>query len=546
MNYQDTQQYLDLHSLKRDFVTDKFDWSFNDEKLLITIPIKDQDGKLLYNKYRHLTGDAKFSADAGSHPILYLSKYIAKYEDIILCEGEPDCVRLWQEGIPATTGTFGVSTFSEKIAKPLAGKNVYITLDTDEAGQKALQKYGETLSNIGANAFVVTLPSDIKDTSEYFTQGHTRADFLKLKKEAIPFGQYILNQSKEKYPILDNETFQSTEYPPVKWIIKSILRAGGFSIIAGEPGVGKSLVTLSMIKAISEGKPWLDRFETTQLNILRIDKENTPADIQQYFKTMNLRSPNIYNFFSEDGLTFVDEKGNLTEAANYLSSFIKEKQIDLVILDSAIDFVMGDENSSTDVATNINMWKQIFSPATVLAIHHESKQDPRSKRKAADRLRGSSVWTSAPQSIMSLSVSSLSHPERLTFEHPKVRGGKKITPFEIEMSIRPDPFKPGETIVDGFKYIGEVNLPEKMEERAKELIVEYLLSRQEEWVLAKDIKSTLSLQGIGRISTTNALKELVTEGSIELDDTSKAYLYKICVKGVYRNTEKVIEEITAH
>ena len=90
------------------------------------------------------------------------------------------CVRLWQEKIPAVTGTSGVKTFSPKLAEPLRGKKVLITLDTDEGGVTSIEKYYHALEEAGADPYIKELPSAYKDVSEFFTAGFTKVHFDKL------------------------------------------------------------------------------------------------------------------------------------------------------------------------------------------------------------------------------------------------------------------------------------------------------------------------------------------------------------------------------
>ena len=94
------------------------------------------DKKLLYCKYRHLTGDTKFTFDKGGHPALYCSHKIKNKDWLILGREklmQQDCGKkaylLFQEHQE-------LQPSQKKLAEPLKGKTVYICLDTDEAGQK--------------------------------------------------------------------------------------------------------------------------------------------------------------------------------------------------------------------------------------------------------------------------------------------------------------------------------------------------------------------------------------------------------------------------
>lgn len=535
------QEYLANHSLKEDFVLAR-GWEWSDD--VITIPIFDTEGKFLFNKYRQLKGDAKFTADSGSHPTLYCAEHIKKLSWVVLCEGEPDCIRLWQEGIPAVTGTFGVATFSDKLAEPLRGKTVYICLDTDEAGQKGIAKYVEVLTKVNATPLILSLPNEYKDVSEYFTAGHTKEEFKGLKAGSISPEEYLLREFSQQYPILDNQTFHNTEYPPTKWLIDKLIRVGGISFLVGESGTGKTIASLSIAKAISEGSLWLDKFQALKQKVLIIDKENTPSDIQRHYQTMGIKNDNIYSFFTENDYQLVSDKGEPTEIANYFSLFIKANDIGVVILDSAIDFLIGDENSSGDVATNINLWRSIFAPASILTIHHDGKQDPRNRKKAADRMRGSSVWLSSAQSVLSFSVLSPTNPKDLMVEHAKVRGGRKQKPFQIEMIIRDDPFKEGETIVDGYKFIKEINpISLKVDEAQKE-IIKFLSDNIGQAFTTKELEENLKSVIDNPRNVSSALYKLLESKDIERSGGGKKndpYVFKMCVSNMLENVIKNVD-----
>lgn len=346
---------------------------------------------------------------------------------------------------------------------------------------------------------------------------------------------------ESRFPIMTATEFIEKQYPPSTWIVDGLIKKGGVSFVIGEAGTGKTIASLSIAKSVSTGEPWLDKFKAEKANVLVLDKENSPADIQILYKTMGIRE-DVFNFFTEDDYDLIDNKGNITEVGKYLSDFIKEKQIGVVIMDSAIDFLMGDENSSNVVATNINKWREICGEASIIAIHHESKQDPRTKKKAADRSRGSSVWVSAAQSIISLSVLSVGSPERLVVEHTKVRGAKKMKPFLIEMRIRPSPFKEGETIVDGYKYIKEVDTSQLVADKTQKAIIEFFEKHIDVIFTAKEIFEEIGSEEVNQRNIGYALPALVRNETLikETGHGAKgnAFGYKMCVSNVLEKIEK--------
>lgn len=547
----DAKTYLTNHGLTEEFVTKKLGWKLKEDR--IDIPIYGMNGKRSYTRSRMFTGDNKFLTEKGAKMnLLYRISQAIAFPEIVFCEGEPDCAKLWQEGIPAVTFPSGVKSLSTStspeaqkrilsIIEPLANKTIYLCLDTDEAGQSSVFPLAKQLKQINCQVHIVSLPPAHKDVSDYFVAGNKVETFKVLMESSPTYESLAISRLSSQYPILDNATFTETTYPPTKWLIDKLIRVGGISFLVGESGTGKTIASLSITKALSEGTPWLGKYPASQSRILLLDKENTPADIQKLFKTMGIRNPNVFNFFSEDDYNLIDETGKPTEVSEYLSLYIQQNNINVVILDSAIDFLVGDENSSTDVAANINAWRDIFSLASILTIHHDSKQNPQVKKKSADRMRGSGVWLSSAQSVLSFSVLSQEHPERLMVEHAKVRGGRKSKPFEIEMIIRPDPTKEGETIVDGYKYVRELKETKLISDKAKEGIVKFLTDHLETVFTAKELHEELQGDGLIRKNIDFALTDLSESGDIErlehCGENNKAYGYKMCVSNVLENME---------
>ncbi len=100
-------------------------------------------------------------------------------ERIILVEGNMDVISLHQAGFENTVAALGTS-FTPEQAKLLSRytKEIVLTLDADAAGQKAVKRAGDILSDTGLNVRVVVLP-DAKDPDE-FIKKHGAARFAAL------------------------------------------------------------------------------------------------------------------------------------------------------------------------------------------------------------------------------------------------------------------------------------------------------------------------------------------------------------------------------
>lgn len=177
------QKYFKEHGITQDSI-EKFGISFDEKK--ITFPVRDEEGNFLFNKYRYLNFDkedantTKFSYDKGSSSTLFNTEVLKDHKYVFLVEGEPDCIRLDQEGMAAITPTSGAGTFKEEWADLLKEKKVYVLYDNDKAGNEGAQKVLDMLPN----AVQIKLPAEIKDVCEYF-QTYTKNDFNKMVGEQL-------------------------------------------------------------------------------------------------------------------------------------------------------------------------------------------------------------------------------------------------------------------------------------------------------------------------------------------------------------------------
>lgn len=150
----------------------------------IVIPVCDDQGHFLFNKYRrNPTQDIKpkYLYDRGSKSALYGIHKAKDEKAILITEGEMDCLVAWSANIPAVSGTGGANTFLEEWGKYFIDKEVYICFDNDLAG-------GEGMVNalkVVPQAKIVFIPDrpGIKDISDYMQAGGDLNALLKTAKD---------------------------------------------------------------------------------------------------------------------------------------------------------------------------------------------------------------------------------------------------------------------------------------------------------------------------------------------------------------------------
>jgi len=155
----------------------------------LTIPVRDKDGKHLFNKYRVIE-PKQYLYDKGATATLFGLEHV-NTSWVVLCEGELDAIRLSQEGIPAISGTGGCGTFKSEWLS-LLPKYVFVCYDTDEAGREAAKKVHHKIHN----SRVVLLPEG-KDVTEYL-QKHSVDEFRELLKQSVTYPKPLKKLSFER------------------------------------------------------------------------------------------------------------------------------------------------------------------------------------------------------------------------------------------------------------------------------------------------------------------------------------------------------------
>lgn len=516
------KEYFTQHSLNSSFLKNDLGWKWNDNTIII--PIYDQQGKEIYCKYRHLdfskdqqTDISKFTFDKGSHPTLYCLHKIKKLDKVVLVEGEIDSAQLWQNNIPSITSTGGVSKFDSVMANMLIGHEVIVCLDTDKAGQKNIWKIVQTLTKVGIKTKILELPVIVKDVCEFFASGGTCERYKEFIKQAKTPSEWWKLHKPEDFATITAGELLTLEFPSNPWLINHVLAKEGFAFFIAAEGSYKSFITLDMALAIVSGKNWLglDEFKVEHSGkVLFIDKENPLEMVQRRIKGLGYSGKaleNIYWVKYPEKLQLADDSGQISEFIKSLSAEVINENIDLVVIDSFVDLMVGNENSADDTQTFIKVIRESFPKKAILVLHHENKPSQGTYRNDAQRTRGSTNINAQAMTMFRLETVAGSKTE-ITIKQTKCRDAQKLDKFLIEAQVKTD--QDGKTYVTGFNYKGIVeDLPENKVEEAKNIIEE--IFKDSPFLSRQEIVDACNKQNVQLRSVERALKSLVKNGTID-------------------------------
>jgi hypothetical protein len=218
------------------------------------------------------------------------------------------------------------------------------------------------------------------------------------KKEIHPLLVGI--ESVEPYQLTDSQTLYDEKAPPM--LIEEFLPAGGMMGITSYPGVGKTWLTLEIVRAIATGRKFLGRFPTQRGGVVFIGSDSSRYDYARQWKRLTqamevahdgdgslfdsarflLESP--FMFESTDELRRLvatcrkfewgeaELRGEGTEHAH----FSRNHGVELIICDTVSKLTRANQNDNSEmeeVFRNIRALSTVTGAAVIL-LHHNSKK----------------------------------------------------------------------------------------------------------------------------------------------------------------------------
>lgn len=212
-------------------------------------------------------------------------------------------------------------------------------------------------------------------------------------------------------------------YTDPPWLVKGMIAQGTMVTLAGEPGVGKSMLSYYLAYCVAGGLPFLN-MDTIQSPVCYFDEENSRPDFVKYNQRVwqglgapdpQLLDGNLHLYH----MTLVDRwQPRMLDAAG------RHKPA-LIIVDTATPALhIQDENDNAEASLaiqNLRAVQRASGPhCSVLILKHERQRDPYQHRRT---IRGAKVWLGAVDQ---------------TLYHAVPRGGRRRTDGLRRTILEPD------------------------------------------------------------------------------------------------------------
>jgi putative DNA primase/helicase len=202
-------------------------------------------------------------------------------------EGEKDCDTLGNINMPAFTFGGVGDGLPDNAPEYLASRHIVILADNDQPGREHAEKKAALASQAGAASINVVQFSELPlhaDVSDFLSAGRTAAELADLI-EATPnwhpnrMVELIEPPENTSWPALVALRASEIEIVPVEWLWPGKMALGKLSLIAGEPGLGKSQLTAALAAAVTTSDQWPCTQERAPLgSVVIFSAEDDPRD----------------------------------------------------------------------------------------------------------------------------------------------------------------------------------------------------------------------------------------------------------------------------
>lgn len=193
---------------------------------------------------------------------------------VFVVEGESSADALAKLGVLATTSG-GAGSAAAADWSPLAGRDVLVWPDFDEAGQQYGADVAARLRALGCDVRVIDVSAlglqPKGDAVDWLVAhpGATGADVLALS---------VVEAEGEPPPMLARR-LADVQAEPVRWLWPGRIARGKVTVLAGHPGLGKSQLCASLAAVITTGGLWpVDRARAEAGTVAILSAEDDAAD----------------------------------------------------------------------------------------------------------------------------------------------------------------------------------------------------------------------------------------------------------------------------
>lgn len=454
---------------------------------------------------------------------------------VYIVEGEKDCETLKKHSLIATTNPMGAGNWMPHYNELLQGLKVVILPDNDKPGRNYASTVFQALQGIAASVKIVklweilpSLPESGDDVTDYLKAGGTISAIIE-KAETIT--DEPAQDAQDAPLIIANYTavrdqVSSTEWAWMQWIPK-----GHLTMIAAQPGKGKSYFCLWLAKIFIHGGMLPDGTIYTPPvqggKILWCDTESAQGMTLERAARIELPLEDICAPF-ENAFDPVN-LGNL-EHRKRLELLCDSGEIQIIVIDSLSGAHSKKENDSGEMK-EILIWLSGVAQRTnkpIICTHHFNKLNFQDALPNIDKVRGSSAIIQFFRSVISIDCPDVLTPER-----------KRLAVIKNNLCMTPEML--GFEIADGGREIIFMDAPDApKKETAIGNATVWLANFLTEEKLQTDVEDAAKNAGFSGATIRRAKKSLGVKSRYQKDHFTKekAWYWSLERQGAHKGAQE--------
>lgn len=236
-----------------------------------------------------------------------------------------------------------------------------------------------------------------------------------------------------------NHYIADTTPEPPHIIGRGILPQKSLMLIAGEPKVGKSHLTMNLAYHMATGSQWFNFPISHPQKILLLQAENSYFNQRRRIQTINQLTQPPYNLpkcpQKQLFISHPIHNTNINESGGYQAIYtaILQHQPNVIIVDPLVNFHSGEENSNSEMAQVMQKLHELKDDTgvSIILVHHTRK--PSGNDSSGVSMRGASSIRGSYDTGLTLTHQTShtgQHYHQLEFE---IRNGEPINPLTLDL-----------------------------------------------------------------------------------------------------------------
>ncbi len=413
-------------------------------KAIAEYPYCDEAGTLLFKVVRYDPKDFRQYRPDGKggwignldmvRRVLYRFPQVLKAKTVLIVEGERDVGTAYRLGLPdgwaASSNPMGAGKWKDEYSESLRGKRVVILPDADEPGRKHGEQVANSLQGKAHDILRLALPDGVKDLSKWSEAGRTHEDFRKLLEAAEPWVRLspkVQAEAAEQSagPVLVR--LADVQPEEITWLWPGRIARGKLTLFVGDPGVGKSMLTMDLAARISRAAPFPDGSHAPSGSVIILTAEDGLADTVR--PRLDAMEGDPSRVFVLTGVRTPTDSApgyfQLTTDLSHLEHAITEHNAVLVVIDP-LSAYLGEKDSYKDAEV-----RRVLGPLAMMAertevavvgIMHLNKNE---QRKALYRALNSIAFVAAARAVFAVA------------EDPDTEGRGLFLPLKMNIASKP-------------------------------------------------------------------------------------------------------------